>query len=62
MINASQYQGTFDDSMRKYSINVLELLDIWMATLVIQQEDIVIRRETYFSAIAYSVKSVTPVS
>ena len=43
MINTSRYQGTFDDSMKEYSNNVLKLIAIWMATLMIHQENIVLR-------------------
>ena len=35
VINSVSYQGIFDRSMRGYSINVLELIAIWMATLMI---------------------------
>ena len=50
MINSSKYQMTFDNSMKEYSINVLELLAIWMATLMIHQENIILRILTDNSA------------
>ena len=40
MINSAKYQMTLDESMEEYSINVLELLAIWMATLMIHQSNI----------------------
>ena len=46
MINTSRYQGTFDDSMKEYSINVLKLIAIGMATLMIHQENVVLKIET----------------
>ena len=42
-IDQRSYQGNFDRSMRSYSINVLELLTIWMATLMIHKKDQAIR-------------------
>ena len=42
-INHQSFRGNFDNSMRKYSINVLELLAIWLATLMIQEKNQVIR-------------------
>ena len=38
-INQQRFQGVFDKSMRHYSINVLELITIWWATLMIQEKD-----------------------
>ena len=38
-INTLRFKGVFDKSMDNYSINVLELLTIWWATLMIQEKD-----------------------
>ena len=37
------YNGSFDESMTNYSINILELFTIWLALLKIQQEDLTIQ-------------------
>ena len=50
MINSAKYQMTFEDLMEEYSIKVLELLAIWMATLMIHQENIILRIMTDNSA------------
>ena len=50
MINSAKYHMTLDISMREYSINVLELLAIWMATLMINQRNIILRILTDNSA------------
>ena len=39
LINQRSYYGTFDQSMRTYSINVLELMTVWMVTLMIQEKN-----------------------
>ena len=41
-INQASFQGQFDRSMRVHSINVLELLTIWWATLMIDQRNQII--------------------
>ena len=45
--------------MRIYSINVLELIAIWMATLMIQEENIVLRIMTDNSAALSSINRTT---
>ena len=59
MINSERYQGTFDHSMRIYSINVLELIAIWMATLMIQEENIVLRIMTDNSTALSAINRAT---
>ena len=56
-----RYQGTFNHSMRKHSINVLELLAIWMATLMIQ-ENIVLRTMTDNTAALAAINRATSVT
>ena len=43
IINSTKYQMALDKSMEEYSINVLELLAIWLATLMIHQRNIMLR-------------------
>ena len=62
VINSERYQGTFDQSMRIYSINVLELLAIWMATLMIQEENIVLRIMTDNTAALAAINRATSVT
>ena len=50
MINSAKYHLSLDKSMKDYSINVLELLAIWMATLMIHQRNIILRILTDNSA------------
>ena len=43
MVNSHKYHMTLDKSMEHYSINVLELLAIWMATLKVKRGNIINR-------------------
>ena len=43
MINSTKYQMALDKSMEEYLINILELLAIWLATLMINQKNIILR-------------------
>ena len=48
--------------MRMYSINVLELIAIWMATLMIQEENIVLRIMTDSTAALSAINRATSVT
>ena len=46
IINSTRYQLPLDNSLEASSINVLELLAIWLATLMINQRNIILRLMT----------------
>ena len=56
LINQRSYYGTFDQSMRTYSINVLELMTVWMATLMIQERNQAIEIRSDNSATVAAIK------
>ena len=53
---AKSKKSFFDNSMRKYSINVLELLTIWWACLMIKQKDHIIHILTDNSTAVSAIK------
>ena len=56
LINQKSYHVTFDLSMETYSINVLELMAIWMATLKIQEKNQALKIMTDNSAALAAIK------